>query len=64
GERVVQAPANRDLTEALERGGIGGGGSRMMNISLILDGSVIGRVLGQFTRDGRLEIHERAIVTS
>jgi len=63
-ERVVQAPANRDLTDFLESQRQGRGLSQMVNLSLVLDGTVLGRVLGQLTRDGRLEINERAIVAT
>jgi hypothetical protein len=57
GEAVLQEDQNEGLREMLN--GRSGGG----RIQLVLDGRVLGEVIGDLTRDGRAEIHERAIVT-
>lgn len=59
GERVVQPEANRDLTEALANGGVG---ARMSHVQLVIDGRVLGEVIADLSRDGRIEIDERSIV--
>lgn len=57
GERVVPPEQNQDLTAFLN--GNGGGPTQ---VSIYLDGEILGRGVGQLSRDGRLEISARAIV--
>lgn len=63
GERVIQPTANEDLTNFL-RNQRGESNSQPSVIQLVLDGDIIGRVLGRLSDDGRLTINERAIVTA
>jgi hypothetical protein len=58
GEAVLQEDQNEGLQEMLSNRG--GGSGRLV---LVLDGRVLGEVIGDLTRDGRAEIHERAIVS-
>jgi hypothetical protein len=59
GERVLAPRQNDDLTEFLAHGG--GGPTR---VTLMIDGRVIGEVLGNLTRSGQLQIDSRAVVTT
>lgn len=56
GERVIQPSANRDLTAFLS-----GAGGREMSVNVFLDGTSIARWIGKASKDGRLNIHPRAI---
>lgn len=56
GERVLAPEQNRDLTDALERGGMGGGSTQIM-----IDGEVLARTINQMASDGRLTIPARAV---
>lgn len=57
GERIVQSDINADLTEFL-RSGSGGGPT---HVTILLDGEVLARAMGNMSRDGRLELSARAI---
>lgn len=56
GERVLAPEQNRDLTDALERGGIGGGQTQ-----IVIDGEVLASTLMQMANDGRFTIPARAV---
>lgn len=58
GERVLAPRQNEDLTEFLAHGGGG-----PAHVTMILDGRVIGEVVGRLSRDGRLQIDSRAVTT-
>lgn len=60
GERVLAPRQNEDLTEFLQ----GRGSAGNQNITLMIDGEVMGRIIGRLGRNGQLEIPERAIVTA
>ncbi len=55
GERVLAPRQNRDLTDALQGGGMGGG-------DIHIDGVKLGQVLHNMSRNGTLKIARRAIV--
>lgn len=55
GERVLAPEQNRDLTDALERGSIGGG------TQIMIDGEVLAQTINQMASDGRLTIPARAV---
>lgn len=59
GERVVAGPQNADLTEFLEQGR---GGGRNVTVNFHMDGMMLGKAIGQLSRDGRLEIDARSVV--
>jgi hypothetical protein len=59
GERVIQPEQNRDLTEALDGGGIGG--ARVLHLTLKLEGREIGEALYDLTRIGLLQIDPGAV---
>jgi hypothetical protein len=59
GERVVQEPANRDLTEFLEGNGSGG---QPIHISIDLDGRTLYNGITHASQDGRLKIAAKAII--
>lgn len=56
GERIVQSNINRDLTEFLDRQQGG-----PTHVTIMLDGEVLARALGNMSRDGRLELSARAV---
>jgi hypothetical protein len=56
GERIVQSDINADLTEFLS-----GGGGGQTHVTILLDGEVLAKAMGNMSRDGRLEISARAI---
>lgn len=58
GERVIQPEANRDLTEFLNAGGTNRGSYQ---INLHLDGRILGKAIGEMSRDGRMTISLNAI---
>jgi hypothetical protein len=60
GERVVQGPANRDLTEFLDGNGSGGGGATTVIVTI--DGRELCRALGSYSQDGQLKIAAKAVV--
>jgi hypothetical protein len=59
GERVLSPRQNEDFTSFME----GNGGERTgpTEISVYLDGDVLAHGVGELSRDGRLEIHAKAI---
>jgi hypothetical protein len=58
GERVVSPEQNQDLTAFLS-----GQGNGPTQVAIYLDGEMLGKGVGQLSRDGRLEISARAIVS-
>lgn len=58
GERVVAPEQNQDLTAFLS-----GQGNGPTQVAIYLDGEMLGKGVGQLSRDGRLEISARAIVS-
>lgn len=58
GERVLAPRQNQDLEEFMQGGG-GGGNS---NVTLMIDGQVLGQVIGRLSRNGLLEIDSRAVM--
>jgi hypothetical protein len=56
GERIIQSSINADLSDFLDRGA-----SSPMQVTILLDGEVLARALGNMSMDGRLELSARAI---
>lgn len=59
GERVLSPKQNRDLTEAMDEGRVGGG--QMLHVQFIMDGKPLYDGIEKASRDGRLRIHARAV---
>lgn len=57
GERVLAPEQNQDLTAFLS-----GNSGAPTQVAIYLDGEMLGKGVGQLSRDGRLEISARAIV--
>ena len=59
GERVLSTNQNSDFTNALQNGGIGGGGS--MTVQLMLDGRKLSEAVFDMTRSGQMTIHPKSV---
>ncbi len=60
GERVVQPEANKDLTDFLNSGGRSS--SDRGPIYLMIDGAQLGKIIGDLSQSGQLEISANSIV--
>jgi hypothetical protein len=61
GEAVLNPTANREVTKAAKTINEGGGG-RLLNLVVNLDGRAIAKWMGDASADGTLQIHARAVV--
>lgn len=61
GERVVQPKQNERLTSMLDDYEGGGGGGRMIHVSIMMDGNTLFSAIGNASRDGRLIIAAKGV---